>query len=262
VSGERATLDFEHGGRVARVRLAAPKANILDRVMMADLDRACDVLEDRENLVAVVLDAEGPSFSYGASVEEHLPGEIESVLAELHALLGRFLALPAPTIAAIRGACLGGGLELALVCDLILAEEGAKLGQPEIRLGVFPPAASALLPARIGAGPASELILTGSSWSGKRAAELGLVTRAVPDGSLEEALSGWLADAFLDRSAAALAQAVRATRRALRRAVEEDLPQLERQYVDELMREPDAVEGIRAFLERRPPRWASGGPGR
>ncbi len=257
MSGERATLELEHGGRVARVRLAAPKANILDRAMIADLDRVCDALAGSAGLVAIVVGAEGPNFSFGASVEEHLPDEIEAVLGELHALLGRFLELPAPTLAAIRGSCLGGGLELALVCDLILAEEGARLGQPEIRLGVFPPAASALLPVRVGAGPASELILTGAAWTGKRAAELGLVSRVTPDGTLEEALSGWLADDFLGRSPAALAHAVRATRRTLRQAVERELPLLERQYVDELMAEPDAVEGIRAFLEKRPPRWGA-----
>ena len=261
MSGERATVELDHDGRVATVRLAAPKANILDRAMIADLDRVCDTLAGRRGLVAVVLGAAGPNFSYGASVEEHLPDQIAAVLAELHALLGRFLELPAPTIAAIRGSCLGGGLELALACDLILAEEGARLGQPEIKLGVFPPAAAALLPVRVGAGPASELVLTGSTWTGKRAAELGLVTRTAPDGTLDEALSRWLADDFLERSPAALAQAVRATRRSLRRAVEEDLPRLERQYVDELMAEPDAVEGIRAFLEKRPPRWQGEGRG-
>ena len=161
VSGARARLELEHGGRVARVRLAPPKANILDRAMIAELDRICASLAGRRGLVAIVVGGDGPNFSFGASVEEHLPGEIAAVLGELHALLARFLELPAPTIAAMRGSCLGGGLELALVCDLILAEEGAGLGQPEIQLGVFPPAASALLPARIGAGPAAELILTG-----------------------------------------------------------------------------------------------------
>lgn len=255
MSGQRAELKLEHDGRVARLRLAAPKANILDRAMVADLDRACDALQKRRGLVAIVLDAEGPNFSYGASVAEHLPGEIEVVLAELHALLARFLELPAPTIAAIRGSCLGGGLELALVCDLILAEDGARLGQPEIKLAVFPPAASALLPVRIGGGPASELILTGASWSGRRAAALRLVTRTTPDGTLDDAISAWLSEDFLDRSPAALAQAVRATRLPLRRALKSDLPRFERQYLQELMREPDAVEGIRAFLEKRPARW-------
>jgi cyclohexa-1,5-dienecarbonyl-CoA hydratase len=260
MSEARAALTFDHEGHVARLRLAAPKANILDRAMIADLDRACDSIANRRDLVAVVLGAEGPSFSYGASVEEHLPGEIAAALAELHALLGRLLELPAPTIAAIRGRCLGGGLELAMACDLLLAEESAELGQPEIKLAVFPPAASALLPARIGAGPAAELILTGTSWSGRRAAELGLVTRVAPDGALEESLESWLAEDFLDRSPAALAQAARASRRTLRRAVDEEIPRLERQYLQELMAQPDAVEGIRAFLERRAPRWQTKEP--
>lgn len=262
MSDRRARLELDHDGRVARLWLAAPKANIVDRAMIADLDRACDELAGRRGLVAVVLGAEGPNFSYGASVEEHLPGKIETVLAELHALLERLLQLPAPTIAAIRGACLGGGLELALACDLLLAEEGAELGQPEIKLAVFPPAASALLPVRIGAGPAAELILTGSTWTGAIAAGRGLVTRTAPDGELEAVLERWLADDFLDRSPAALAQATHASRRPLRRAMAEDLPRLERQYLGELMSEPDAVEGIRAFIEKRPPRWGSGGSDR
>ena len=255
MSESPASLAIEHDGRVAAVRLAAPKANILDRAMIAELAKICDELAGRRGLVAVTVSGEGPNFSYGASVEEHLPGEIGAVLGELHALLGRLLELPAPTIAAVRGSCLGGGLEVVLACDLILVEEGARLGQPEIRLGVFPPAASALLPARIGAGPAAELILTGAPWSGGRAARRGLASRVTPDGTLEEALATWLAADFLDRSPAALAQAARATRGPLRRAMEEDLPRLERQYLDELMAEPDAVEGIRAFLEKRPPRW-------
>ena len=260
MSEPRATLDLESDGRVARLRLAAPKANILDRAMIGDLERACDALAGRRGLVAIVVGAEGPSFSYGASVEEHLPGEIGAVLAELHALLRRWLELPAPTIAAIRGSCLGGGLELALACDLILAEEGARLGQPEIKLGVFPPAASALLPARIGAGLAAELVLTGSTWTGTRAAEIGLVNRVAPDGTLEQALAEWLEADFLDRSPAALAQAAKAARRPLRRAVNEELPRLERQYLEELMAQPDAEEGIRAFLEKRRPRWRTGEP--
>lgn len=255
MSNARAILGFDHGGRVARLRLAAPRANILDRAMIADLDRACDALEGRRDLVAIVLGAEGPNFSYGASVAEHLPGEIEAVLAELHALLGRFLELPAPTIASLRGACLGGGLELALACDLLLAEAGAQLGQPEIKLAVFPPAAAALLPVRLGSARAAELVLTGVSWSGVEAAAAGLVARTTPDGTLDEAVGRWLAEAFLDRSPAALRQAARASRRPLRRVVAEELPELERQYVEELMAEPDAVEGIRAFLEKRPPRW-------
>ncbi len=260
MSGPRATLDFDHAGRVARLRLAAPQGRVRGRATTAGLDGACDGPDQRPDLVAIVLGADGPNFSFGASVQEHLPDEIEAVLGELHALLARFLDLPAPTLAAVGGACLGGGLELVLICDLILAEEGAMLGQPEIKLAVFPPAASALLPARIGAGPAADLILTGSTWTGAKAAALGLVTRTAADGELEQALDRWLVEEFLERSPAALAQAALASRRTLRRAVNEDLPELERQYLEDLMSQPDAVEGIRAFLDKRAPRWQSGGP--
>ena len=253
----RARLELEHGDTVARIVLAAPKANILDRAMMGELAALAGELGERRDLRAVVLAAEGPHFSFGASVEEHLPGAIDEVLAALRHLLGCFLELPAPTIAALRGQCLGGGLELVLACDLVLAEESARLGCPEIKLAVFPPAASALLPVKIGAGRAAELLLTGESWSAETARQAGLVTRTCPAGGLDEALAAWLAAEFLPRSPSALRHAALAARRSLRRAVDVDLPELERQYVEELMAEPDAEEGIRAFLEKRPPQWAS-----
>lgn len=255
----KARLAFEYNHQVARVTLAAPKANILDRPMMAELEKLLDDLQPRRDLKAIVLTADGPHFSYGASVEEHLPEQIAETLASLHRLLRRLAELPAPTIAAVRGQCLGGGFELALACDLILAEETAQLGSPEIKLGVFPPAATALLPVRIGSAPAAALVLTGASWSGKTAAAAGLVARTAPDSQLEAELAAWLEADFLPRSPAALRQAALATRRACRRALAEDLPELERRYLENLMAEPDAVEGIRAFLEKRPPRWGRKG---
>lgn len=255
----KARLTFEHNHQVARLTLAAPKANILDRQMMADLEKILDELQARRDLKAIVVAAEGPHFSYGASVEEHLPEQIAATLARLHRLLRRLVELPAPTIAAVRGQCLGGGFELVLACDLVLAEETAQFGSPEIKLGVFPPAASALLPARIGAGPAAALVLTGASWNGKTAAAAGLVARTAPEGELDAELAAWLAADFLPRSPVALRQAALATRRACQHALAEDLPELERRYLEDLMAEPDATEGIRAFLERRPPRWGGKG---
>lgn len=255
----KARLTFEYNGRVARVTLAAPKANILDRAMMLDLDRALDSLLERRDLVAIVFSADGPNFSYGASVEEHLPEEIGETLSTLHALLRRMIELPAPTIAAVRGQCLGGGFELVLACDLILAEETANLGSPEIKLAVFPPAASAVLPARVGLNRAADLVLTGASWSGAAAAAAGLVARTAPDGQLEAVLDQWLETDFLPRSPAALRHAAGVVRRPLRRALTAELPKLEVLYLQELMAEPDASEGIRAFLEKRPPRWSRKG---
>lgn len=252
-------LEFEHEEQVSRVILAAPRANIIDRAMIAELELAFDQLSARRSLKAIVLTGDGPNFSFGASVQEHLPEQISGTLTRLHALLRRVADAPAPTIAAVRGQCLGGGLELALACDLILAEETAQLGCPEIQLGVFPPAASALLPVLIGAGPAATLVLSGTSVNGTAAATIGLVNRTAAPGQLEAVLADWLAAEFLPRSACALRCAALAVRRPLLRALAQDLPVIEGMYLQELMGEPDAVEGIRAFLEKRPPRWGGSG---
>jgi len=252
----KASLEFPHGGRIARLTLRAPKANILDAPMIADLNTAVRQLHSRGDLHALVIAAEGSHFSFGASVEEHLPDRIAPTLAALHGLLRNLLDVPAPTIAAIRGQCLGGGLELALACDLLIAEEGAQLGCPEIKLGVFPPAASVLLPARIGSARAAALILTGNSISGREAQAIGLVALDVPDGELDTALETWLSSSFLPRSACGLRFAAAASRRDVIHAMDHSLPIAERLYLDRLMKNPDAVEGIRAFLEKREPRWS------
>lgn len=253
----RSRLTFDHEDRVARLVLAAPKANILDRQMMRELADLAGELAAHRSLRAVVLTAEGPNFSYGASIEEHLPGKIDGVLADLDGLLRRLLEIRAPTIAAIRGQCLGGGLEIALACDLIVASESAMFGLPEIKLAAFAPAASALLPLRVAGAAASELLMTGASWSAPRALEVGLINRVVADQLLEEELDAWILRDFLPRSVHALEQAARAARRAVCRAVEEDLPALVRQYTGELMATADAEEGIRAFLEKRQARWSA-----
>jgi cyclohexa-1,5-dienecarbonyl-CoA hydratase len=252
-------VEFEHEGQVACIVLAAPKANIVDQAMIAELESAFDGLAARRDLKAIVLTGEGPNFSFGASVQEHLPEQISGTLARLHALLRRIAEAPAPTIASVRGQCLGGGLELALACDLVIAEETPQLGCPEIQLGVFPPAASALLPVRIGAGPAASLVLTGTSVTGTAAAAIGLLARTAGPGQLETVLAKWLAADFLPRSPSALRCAALAVRRPLMHALEHDLPVLERLYLQDLMSEPDAAEGIRAFLEKRPPSWSRPG---
>lgn len=256
VINTKVRTDLTHDGQVARIVLAAPKANILDRSMMAGILDALGTLSDRANLKAIIVDSEGPHFSFGASVEEHLPAQIRETLALLHALLEALLSAPAPTIAAVRGQCLGGGLELALACDLIAAEEGAHFGLPEIKLGVFPPAGAALLPVRIGAGRSSELILTGESWTAASALSAGLVNRVVAAGDLHARIDAWIQTDFLPRPAAALRYAARAARRPLVRALTTDLPEFERMYLDELMLDPESIEGIQAFLEKRQPRWA------
>lgn len=257
----KVSVELTNSGCVALIMLASPKANILDRKMMRDLVESLAGLKWDGKLKLVLIGSEGPHFSFGASVEEHLPDQIAPTLVQLRDLLRAIALLPAPTIAMVRGQCLGGGLELALACDLIIAEETAQLGLPEIKLGVFPPAGAALLPVRIGASRAAQLILTGASWTAAEAHAAGLVHRIAPAGELETALENWLAADFLPRSTAALRFAAQASRHSVLRALDQELPLLEDLYVNGLMQQPEALEGLQAFLEKRQPSWmATTGP--
>jgi cyclohexa-1,5-dienecarbonyl-CoA hydratase len=145
---------LEAEGRLLRLRLSRPKANLIDAAMINALDRALADHVDNPGLGAILLDAEGPHFSFGASVEEHLPGRCEAMLAGLHGVLVRMLESPVTILVAVRGQCLGGGLEVALAGHLLFTAPDAVLGQPEMKLGVFAPAASCLLPELIGPVPA------------------------------------------------------------------------------------------------------------
>jgi cyclohexa-1,5-dienecarbonyl-CoA hydratase len=186
-------------------------------------------------------------------VGEHLPPAYKEMIPEFIETIARLRSCPVPLIAAVRGRCLGGGFEVIQATDLVIAGEGATFGQPEIALGVFPPAACVLLPALAGRAAAAELILAGDAISASRALALGLVARVVPDDRVE-AEAGALAARIARHSGAAL----RAAKRALRAkgdTLGAGLDAAARLYVNDLMRTDDAVEGLRAFLEKRPPVW-------
>jgi cyclohexa-1,5-dienecarbonyl-CoA hydratase len=253
---------LDRDGKLVRLRLSRPKANVIDAEMIAALDqtlRACEPRADREGpsgaspLRAVLLEAEGPHFSFGASVEEHLPATVATMLRGFHGLLLRMLAYPVPILVAIRGQCLGGGLEVASAAHLLFAAPDAKLGQPEIVLGVFAPAASCLLPERIGRAAAEDLLLSGRSVDGREAHRLGLV-HALADDPQSAALA-YFDEHLAKRSASSLRFAARAARVDLVDRVRARLEAVERLYLDGLMATHDAVEGLTAFLEKRPARW-------
>jgi cyclohexa-1,5-dienecarbonyl-CoA hydratase len=172
----------------------------------------------------------------------------------MHRLIEQLLEAPAVTAAAVRGRCLGGGFELALACDFIFAADDAVFGLPEVSLGVFPPAASALLPARAGYARATRAILTGEPVSAARWAG-DLVGLTAPAADLTAAIDTWYATHLAPKSAAALRHAAAAARLGLLAHVRATLPQLERLYLDDLMLTHDAAEGIDAFLAKRPPSW-------
>ena len=244
---------LDEDGALLRLRLARPRANIIDAAMIAALDAALAEHVQQPDLLAVLIDAEGPHFSFGASVEEHRPANCAAMLASLHALLLRLLAGPVPVLVAVRGQCLGGGLELALAGTLIFAAPDASLGQPEIRLGVFAPFASAVLPERLPRAAAEELLLSGRSLTALDARAIGLVHELAEDP--EAAARAWFTAHLADKSGAALRFALLAARLDMVDRVRERLARLERIYLDALMSTRDANEGLNAFLARRPAHW-------
>jgi len=244
---------LEKEGALLRLRLARPKANIVDAAMIGALRSALSEHRPEPRLRAVLLDAEGPHFSFGASVQEHLPGSCDAMLQDLHALVRDLLAFPVPVLVAVRGQCLGGGLELAASGSRIFAAPGASLGQPEMKLAVFPPAASCLLPERVGQFRAEELLFSGRSVGAGEALRIGLVDAVAEDP--EAAAVAWYEEALAPLSASSLRLAVRAARTGYLERVSDKLAAVERLYLEELMATRDAVEGLTAFLEKRSPAW-------
>jgi cyclohexa-1,5-dienecarbonyl-CoA hydratase len=246
-------VELEKDGALLRLRLSRPKANIVDAAMIAALRAALGEHLPGARLRAVLLEAEGPNFSFGASVEEHLPETCAEMLRELHALILQLVASTAPVLAAVRGQCLGGGLELAAAGHLIFAAPGAMFGQPEIRLGVFAPAASCLLPERIGPSRAADLLFSGRSIGAEEAHRIGLVDVLADDPSV--AALAYFEEHLAPRSASSLRIAVHAARFDFVARVRRKLAEVERLYLKELMVTHDAVEGLTAFIAKRPPVW-------
>ena len=241
-------------GALWRLVLATPKANVLDAAKIAALTAAFHAARGEPHLRAVILEGEGPNFSFGASVEEHLPERFEAMLTSFHGLFRAMLAAAVPTLAAVRGQCLGGGLELASFCTRVFAAPDAKLAQPEIKLGVMAPMASFWLPERVGRGLAEELLLTGRTLTGEEAHAARLVDELAPDPGA--AALQFAREKLLPLSAASLRAAQRLARAGLAMRFELEIAAAERADRDELMRTADAREGLQAFLEKRAPRWS------
>lgn len=242
-------------GQLWLLTLNAPKGNVLDMAMCAALQEQLEEADRTPSVKGLILTGAGRHFSFGASVQEHLPGTVELMLPAFHRLIRTLFTSGFPTIAAVSGCCLGGGLELAAACDRIIVAPDATLGQPEIRLGVFAPVGSLLLTRRMGPAGAADLCLSGRQLDGLTACELHLAEAASahPVGSaLDYARQSWL-----PHSAATLRIAVRALRAPWLESFFTQLDYLEQMYLTDLMATSDAQEGLSAFLAKRPPRWSN-----
>ncbi len=248
----RISVDTED--KIARITLRNPPLNVIDIPMMEELTQALADLESQAKVSVLVFGGEGKAFSAGVDIAAHTPDKIEGMLSKFHALIRTVLARKTITIASIHGLCLGGGAELAMVCDLVYTSNDAEWGFPEIKLGCFPPVACAALAGLIGQKRAAELILTGRSINGSEAAELGLATRAVPDRQLANVVDASIAR-LLHLSPAALAIAKKACYAWDAMHFDKGLARAEKIYFEDAMKTADAQEGILAFLEKRPPKW-------
>ncbi|GMQ85607.1 MAG: crotonobetainyl-CoA hydratase [Acidimicrobiia bacterium] len=244
--------DVSSDGAVHTITLDKAPGNVIDIALCAQLRQTIAAAGEVEEGKVLVLRGAGKHFSFGASVEEHLPEKAPDMLAALGGVIRDLIGFPYPTLAGVQGSCLGGGFELVLACGIVIAEEGAILASPEIRLGVFAPAATALLSGRA----AEDVLLTGRDVSAEEALRLGIVNVIVTD--LDTAVDTFVNEHFVPRSALSLRLATRAMREPRRAGIERRLDEAERLYVEELLATHDGVEGIEAFLEKRRPVWKNG----
>ena len=236
-----------------RLRLDRPKANLVDMECAEAIHGALGAHIGDSGLLAVLVDHAGPHFSYGASIPEHLPDRCAAMLEGMHRMILAMVEFPLPILVAVRGLCLGGGLELASAGHLLFAAPDSKLGQPEIKLAVFAPSASCLLPERMGQARADDLLISGRTVTGTEAQAMGLVTATADD---PEAAALAYFDQYLGGlSAPALRCAVQAARMGYGQRIREKLARIEELYLQDLMAKLDPVEGLTAFMAKRPPVW-------
>jgi cyclohexa-1,5-dienecarbonyl-CoA hydratase len=249
-------IRFRIEDRAARITFARPPLNILNIAMMREINDALNQCAQQREVAAIVFDAAADckAFSAGVAVEEHVEETIFQMLDSFHGIFRNLEQIARPTVAVVDGAALGGGCELVAACDIVVASERARFGQPEIKLGVFPPVAAVLLPRVIGDKRARELMLTGELIEAPEAARLGLVNYLLPSGELEQKTSDLLSR-FRNLSVAALGFTKEAIDLGRGCSLDLALKEVENLYLNELMKTHDASEGIKAFTEKRRPEW-------
>jgi cyclohexa-1,5-dienecarbonyl-CoA hydratase len=239
---------------VATLTLNRAPLNVLNIEMMEEINHFLEGLMKEKALKLLVIQAVGKAFSAGVDVGEHLGDLVYKMIEVFHRMFRRMDALKVLSIAVVNGASLGGGCELALYCDMVIASEKSKFGQPEIQVGVFPPIAALIFPRVIGRKKAMELILSGDTISAQEAFALGLINKVVPEASLAEEANAWI-EKFKKLSGIVLKLTRKAALEGLNDDMEKGLQTIEKIYLDQLMKTNDANEGLKAFLEKRKPTW-------
>lgn len=247
-------LKFEKAGGAARITLARPKHNVMNIDMMKELGSLLETLCSDGELNCVVFLGEGRSWCAGVEVGDHRPETAPGMIAAFDRIFELIDRLDAPTVAAVHGACLGGGMELAIACDMVIASSNARFGQPEVKLGFFPPYAAVRLPELVGTAKAIEICASGRTYTAREAFDLGFVSRVADEENFSQALEDLLKDLC-----ASSPLIVRMNKRAVKmtRGCEfREAAKIANDYfLNSLMKTEDTMEGIRSFEEKRPPAW-------
>jgi len=249
-----ATVRHEVANGVARITLDRAPVNVLNLSLLEELARVLGDVRGAANVHCVLLEGSGKAFCAGVDVADHTPDRVERMLTLFQEVIDALLALPVPVICAVQGVALGGGMELAIACDVILAREDAIFGQPEIRLGVFPPAAAAILPALIGRQRALDLIISGRAVTAAEAQAMGMVSATVPIADFARRVDDYVSQ-LASLSAPVLRLAKRAVTEGLGLGADAALANAERLYLEELMALEDPQEGLAAWIAKRTPKW-------
>jgi len=239
---------------VARISLNLPPLNIIDIPMLSEIQGAITRVQSEQDVKVLVVDHQGKAFSAGVSIRDHTPDKVSEMIEKFHGVFRLLHSLALPTVALVDGVALGGGCELATFCDMVIASERATFGQPEIKVGVFPPVAAVVFPHLIGRNRALELLLTGDVIDAAEAKAAGLINKVFPTKEFRQK-----ADEFIGKLTSLSAPVLKLTKRAVDRALDADviegLAAAEKLYLGELMQTEDAREGLNAYLEKRKPIW-------
>lgn len=249
---EHIITEFKDG--LGTITLNRPPVNVLNIAMMQEINQALLEWQDKKDLKVLLFNARGKCFSAGVDVGEHMGDLAPKMIDAFHRIFRLLDKIGAVTVASVYSSCLGGGCELAIFCDLLISGEGAKYGQPEIQVGVFPPIAAQIMPRIMGRKAAMDLILTGRIITAGEALQMGLLNKVVKDESLEEETHAFVKP-LLKLSAEVLRQTKSAVMAGLRDDLEPSLKAIEDIYLHQLMKTHDAQEGLKAFLEKRKPMW-------
>lgn len=244
--------DFKDG--LGTITLNRPPVNVLNIAMMEEMNEVLNSWMGKKDLKLLLFNAKGKCFSAGVDVGEHMGDMAPRMIETFHRMFRIMTRMGVVTAASVFGSCLGGGCELAVFCDLVISAESGKYGQPEIQVGVFPPLAAQMLPRMIGRKAAMDLVLSGRIITAEEALRLGLINKVVKNEDLEKETAAFVKP-YLGLSAEVLRLAKKALNKGLMDDLEPSLQAIESVYLDELMKSHDAMEGLKAFLEKRKPGW-------